>query len=151
MSFPVNLPGSAFHLTTEKDSAGDFVVDAISTDGGFHPRNVAIQTTMALVRFGALTPMEMANKLSWTPSRMVGLLNKGHFSQGADADITVVDPHSGEPVMSFVDGDPIMINGEVIGKGGRILVTVAAERTMSDSGVKYQVIDLAESKLYQNY
>jgi hypothetical protein len=44
-----------------------------------------------------------------------------------------------------------MINGEVIGNGGRILVTVAAERTMSDSGVKYQVIDLTESKLYQNY
>ena len=151
MSFPVNLPGSAFNLTTEKDSAGDFVVDAVSTDGGSHPRNVAIQTTMALVRFGALTPMEMSTKLSWTPSRMVGLLNKGHFSEGADADITVLDPHSGEPVMSFVDGDPVMVNGEVIGKGGRILVTAAAERTMSDSGVKYQVIDLAESKLYQNY
>jgi len=151
MSFPVNLPGSAFNLTTEKDSVGDFVVDAVSTDGGSHPRNVAIQTSMALVRFGAFTPMDMASKLSWTPSRMMGLLNKGHFSQGADADITVIDPDSGEPVMSFVDGDPIMINGEVIGKGGRILVTAAAERTMSDSGVKYQVIDLAESKLYQNY
>ena len=44
-----------------------------------------------------------------------------------------------------------MVNGEVIGNGGRILGTAAAERTMSDSGVKYEVIDLAESKLYQNY
>jgi len=63
----------------------------------------------------------------------------------------VIDPHSGEPVMAFVDGEPIMINGEVIGRGGRILVTAAAERTMSNSGVKYRIIDLAESKLYQNY
>ena len=83
MSFPVNLPSSAFKLTTAKNEAGEFIVDAVSTDGGCHPRNVAIQSSMALVKFGALTPLEMATKLSLTPARMMGLPNKGHFSEGA--------------------------------------------------------------------
>ncbi len=151
MSFPVNLPASAYHLTTAKDESGDFVVDAVSTDGGSHPRNVAIQSTMALVKFGALSPSDMANKLSWTPSRMLGLLNKGHFSEGADADITVIEPNSGKPIMSFVDGLPIMIDGKVVGKGGKMLVTAAAEKTMSDSGVNFEIIDLSLSKLYRGF
>ena len=151
MSFPVNLPASAYHLTTAKDESGDFVVDAVSTDGGSHPRNVAIQSTMALVKFGALSPSDMANKLSWTPSRMLGLLGKGHFSEGADADITFIDPNSGKPTMSFVDGLPIMIDGKVVGKGGKMLVTAAAEKTMSDSGVPFEIIDLSMSKLYKGF
>ena len=54
MSFPVNVPSSAFRLTTAKNESAEFIVDAVSTDGGSHPRNVAIQSTMALVQFGAL-------------------------------------------------------------------------------------------------
>ena len=115
MSFPVNLPSSAFRLTTAKNDAGEFIVDAVSTDGGCHPRNVAIQSSMALVKFGALTPLEMARKLSLTPARMLGLPSKGHFSEGADADITVIDPRTNEPTMSFVAGKPIMIDGHVVG------------------------------------
>ena len=123
MSFPVNLPSSAFRLTTAKNEAGEFIVDAVSTDGGCHPRNVAIQSSMALVKFGALTPLEMATKLSLTPARMLGLPSKGHFSEGADADITVIDPQTNEPAMSFVAGKPIMIDGHVVGRGGTLLVT----------------------------
>ncbi|MCH8207319.1 MAG: amidohydrolase family protein, partial [Chloroflexi bacterium] len=41
MSFPVNLPDSAFRLTTAKNGSGEFIVDAVSTDGGCYPRNVA--------------------------------------------------------------------------------------------------------------
>ena len=62
-------------LTTTKDLDGDFVVDAVASDGGSHPRNINIESTMALVRFGALSPVEMAIKLSWNPSRMFGLIN----------------------------------------------------------------------------
>ena len=86
LSFPVNLPRSAFLLTTAKDDDGDFVIDAVASDGGSHPRNINIESTMALVNFGALTPLEMAAKLSYNPSRMFGLLNKGHLSPGADGD-----------------------------------------------------------------
>jgi hypothetical protein len=151
MSFPVNLPMSAFRLTTARNNAGEFIVDAVSTDGGSHPRNVAIQSTMALVRFGALTPLEMATKLSWTPSRMLGLPNKGHFSEGADADITVLDPVAGVPVMSLVAGKPIMLNGRPLGSGGTLLVTSEGERAARDSGLPYQALDLSQSKLYEGF
>ena len=33
---------------------------------------------------------------------MMGLNEKGHFTPGADADITVLDPERGRAVMSFV-------------------------------------------------
>ena len=151
MSFPVNVPSSAFTLTTAKGDDGEFTVDAVSTDGGSHPRNVAIQSTMALVEFGALTPLEMAEKLSWTPARMMGLLNKGHFTPGADADITVLDPDRNAPVMSFVAGSMIMSDGRLTASGGTLLVTPEGESTVSQSGVPYQVVDLAESKLYEGF
>ena len=151
MSFPVNLPESAFRLTTAKNDSGDFIVDAVSTDGGCYPRNVAIQSTMALVQFGALTPLEMATKLSWMPARMLGLLNKGHFSLGADADITVLDPAVNEPVMSLVAGKLIMIEGRPVGSGGTLLVAPEGEAVAKESSLPYQVLDLSQSKLYEGY
>lgn len=151
MSFPVNLPSSAFELCTSKNESGEFIVDAVSTDGGSHPRNVAIQSTMALVQFKALTPLEMATKLSLTPAKMLGLVNKGHFSEGADADITILDPAINEPTMSFVAGKPIMINGHVVGKGGTLLVTPQGQKTAKDSGLPFQVVDLSNSKLYAGW
>ena len=151
MSFPVNLPSSAFRLATSKNAKGEFIVDAISTDGGSHPRNVAIQSTMALVQFGALTRLEMAYKLSLTPALMLGLKDKGHFSEGADADITVLDPSINEPVMSFVAGEPIMIAGQVVGTGGRLMVTPPGEAAARESGLPYQVLDLSQSKLYAGF
>ena len=148
MSFPVNLPSTAFKLTTAKNAQGEFIVNAVSTDGGCHPRNVAIQSSMALVKFNALTPLEMATKLSLTPARMLGLPSKGHFSEGADADITVINPETNEPAMSFVAGKPIMIDGHVVGSGGTLLVTQAGQRAAEASGLPYQVVDMADSKLY---
>ena len=151
MSFPVNLPSSAFELTAAKGADGEFAVDAVSTDGGSHPRNVAIESTMALVRFGALTPLEMAAKLSYNPARMMGLANKGHFTPGADADITVLDPERGRAAMSFVAGSPIMRGGESVATGGTLLITPAGETAAKESGLPYQVVDLAESKLYEGF
>ncbi len=148
MSFPVNLPSTAYKLTTAKNAQGEFIVNAVSTDGGCHPRNVAIQSSMALVKFNALTPLEMATKLSLTPARMLGLSNKGHFSEGADADITVINPETNEPAMSFVAGKPIMIDGHVVGSSGTLLVTAAGRRAADASGLPYQVVDMAGSKLY---
>lgn len=148
MSFPVNLPSSAFTLTTAKDDEGRFIVDAVSTDGGSHPRNVAIQTTMALVQFGALTPLEMADKLSFTPARMMGLTNKGHLTPGADADITVLDPDRNVPAMSYVAGKMIMNRGELTATGGTLLVTPDGERAAKQTGIPHQVVDLSQSKLY---
>ena len=152
MSFPVNLPSSAFELTAAKGRDGEFSVDAVSTDGGSHPRNVAIETTMALVRFGALTPLEMAVKLSYNPARMMGLAaSKGHFAPGADADITVLDPERGHAAMSFVAGSPIMRDGQPAAKGGTLLVTPPGEPAAKDSGLPYRVVDLSQSKLYEGF
>ena len=151
MSFPVNLPSTAFTLTTAQDESGRFIVDAVSTDGGSFPRNVAIESTMALVRFGAMTPLQMVEKLSWMPARMMGLNDKGHFTPGADADITVIDPERGKAVMSFVAGSMIMCRGEVVGKGGTLIVTSEGEAVARNSGMPYRVVDLSESKLYADY
>jgi len=151
MSFPVNLPTSAFRLVTAKNADAEFIVDAVSTDGGSHPRNVAIQSSMALVQFGALSPLEMAAKLSYVPARMLGLHSKGHFSEGADADITVLDPRVNEPIMSLVAGKLIMLDGRPIGAGGTLLVTPQGEQTAKDSGLPYEVLDLSTSKLYEGF
>lgn len=151
LSFPVNLPSTAFTLTTAKDASGDFVVDAVSTDGGSHPRNIAIESTAALVRFGALSPLEMASKLSWMPSRMFGLLDKGHFSPGADADVTVIDPERGKATIGIVAGSVIMRDGQVTGSGGTVLVAREGEKSAKGSGLPHQVVDLTSSKLYTGY
>ena len=151
MSFPVNLPSTAFSLTTARDESGRSIVDAVSTDGGSFPRNVAIESTMALVRFGAMTPLQMVEKLSWMPARMMGLNEKGHFTPGADADITVLDPERGRAVMSFVAGSMIMWRGESVGSGGTLIVTSEGEVAARNSGLPYRVVDLSGSKLYTDY
>ena len=151
LSFPVNLPQSAMLLTTTKDSDGDFVVDAVASDGGSHPRNINIESTMALVRFGALSPVEMAIKLSWNPSRMFGLINKGHFSEGADADVTIIDPDQGKAIATYVSGDPVLMDGEIHSKGGTLLVTEKGITPAKNSGLDYQVLDLDKSKLYKEF
>jgi len=151
LSFPVNLPQSAMLLTTAKDEDGDFVVDAVASDGGSHPRNINIESTMGLVRFGALSPLEMATKLSWNPSRMFGLFNKGHISEGADADITVIDPERGKAIRSFVAGVPVLADDDVMASGGTLLVTGAGKASAASSGLPYEILDLERSKLYEGF
>jgi hypothetical protein len=151
LSFPVNLPQSAMLLTMARDAEGDFVVDAVASDGGSHPRNINIESTMALVRFGSLSPSEMALKLAYNPSRMFGLLNKGHFSEGADADVTVIDPERGKATRTIIAGRPVLVDGEVVASGGTLLVTREGERAARKMGVGYEVVDLAKSKLYEGF
>ena len=93
----------------------------MASDGGSHPRNINIESTTALVQFGALSPLEMVEKLSYNPSRMFGLRNKGHFSPGADADVTVIDPAAGKAVRTFVAGRPVLVDGQVVQTGGTVL------------------------------
>ena len=106
---------------------------------------------MALVAFGALTPLEMAEKLSWAPARMMGLARKGHLTPGADADITVLDRERGRAAMSFVAGSLIMRKGRPLGKGGTLLVTESGAEYAANSGLPHEVVDLSESKLYAGF
>ncbi|MCH7982560.1 MAG: amidohydrolase family protein [Chloroflexi bacterium] len=151
LSFPVNPPTSAFTLATAKYDDGTFRVDAISTDGGSLPRNVAIERTMALVAFGALSMGEAVIKLSYTPSRMLGLLNKGHFAEGADGDITVVNPATGRASMSLVAGELIMFKGRAVGRGGTWLVLEEGRAAAESSGLPFEVMNLENSRLYENW
>ena len=151
ISFPVGLPQSAFNLTVAKDETGDFIIDAVATDGGWHPRNIAVERTWAMAKLGALTPLEMAAKLSWNPARMFGLTGKGHLSPGADADVTVVEPDTGRPSLGLASGEVIMREGRAVGAGGTLLVTKYGEAAAKNSGLGYQIVDLSRSKLYQGY
>jgi hypothetical protein len=151
LSFPVNPPTSAFTLATAKYDDGAFRVDAISTDGGSLPRNVAIERSMALVAFGALSMGEAVTKLSYTPSRMMGLLNKGHFSEGADADVTIVDLSSGRASMSLVAGKLIMYKGRAVGRGGTWLILEEGRSAAESSGLPFEVMDLENSQLYEHW
>lgn len=133
-SFPVNVPQSTFLCATSKDENGKFIVDAISTDGGSIPRNVAVRSGLALVRYAALTLEEFVRKVSTVPAQMFGMTSKGHLSVGADADVTVLDLAEGEPVMSLAKGRTIMIDGIVLGQQGTMITTAAGHKAVKAAG-----------------
>ncbi len=127
MSFPVNQPQSTFLCAVRKGKGGGFVVDAISTDGGGIPRNVAVEYGLALVKYRALTMNEFVSKVSTAGARMLGLKDKGHLGVGADADITVLDMREGKAAMTIVGGKVVMAHGVVYGTGGTIITTPRGE------------------------
>ncbi|MFH0848543.1 MAG: amidohydrolase family protein [archaeon] len=149
ISFPVNVPQSTFLCATSKDEKGEFIVDAISTDGGYIPRNIAVRSGLALVRYAALTLDEFVRKVSVVPAKMFGMTSKGHLGVGTDADVTVLDLAAGEPIMSFSKGHAIMIDGVVIGKQGTIITTVRGHKAVKAAGLDCDVVDLEESTFYK--
>ncbi len=148
VSFPVNRRSTAFLLATEKNEKGEFIVTALSTDGGGIPRNFLLSHGLSLLRFEALTLLEMAHKCCLAPARMLGLKNKGHLSVGADADLVVVDSNSHEAVLTVAAGKIIMINGLVVGRGGTIVTTERGKRALNQRGISAIVADLPQSLLY---
>ena len=148
VSFPVNSPQATFLCAVRKDRTGAFVVDAIGTDGGQTPRNVAVEYGLCLVRYQALTLAELVHKTSTAGARMLGLPAKGHLGLGADADITVLDLARGQAVMTIVGGRVIMAHGVVYGKGGTILTTPQGEAKVREYGYRYQIVHPKEMLLY---
>ena len=86
------------------------VIDVISTDHAPHGEEekkkgfaspfgiVGLETSAALtmtelVHKGVLTPMEMAERMSRTPARILGA-DKGSLAEGKCADITLIDPEA---------------------------------------------------------
>ena len=149
MSFPVNLPSTAFALTEARDDDNEFIVDAVASDGGVLPRNVNIEQTMAMVRFGAITPLEAVAKLSFNPAEMFGLHAKGRLSPGADGDVTIVDPASGSATTTLAGGKTVLRDGSIVGTGGTVLVTAAGESAARASGLEYAVLDVSQSRMYR--
>lgn len=103
-------------LRTEKDRQAllealrDDVIEVISTDHAPHSQEeksrsmleapfgiVGLETSVALtitelVDKGWITPMQMAEKMSGNPARIVHLDNKGSLRPGKDADVVIINP-----------------------------------------------------------
>ncbi len=140
-SFNVNPGIPRAWLAEAKREDGSFVVDAISTDGGVFTRNVILNNGLALVKMGIISLQEFVVKTTVNPARMLRLKQKGHFTEGADADITVYNFETQKPVAAFVAGEPILINGEVVGKSAIIICTERGRAAVEARGLKTIVVD----------
>lgn len=94
-----------------KAGLADGTLDCISTDHAPHAAEekakgmkdapcgiVGLETAVALaiselVRPGVLTPMQLAERMSATPARILGI-EKGDLGEGKAADITIIDPEA---------------------------------------------------------
>lgn len=144
VSFAVNPVEPRIRLAAAKRPDGSFVVDCISTDGGGIPRNVIIPMGMALLDLGALSWKEFVQKVSYNPSRMLGLVNKGSLAEGKDADITVINTQKRETEMTFIDGNICLHKGSVFGKGGKIITTKEGEAYVKSKGLDTIIINLED-------
>ena len=93
-----------------KAAIADGTIDCIVTDHAPHTKEdkevgfdgapfglIGLETSLALtitelVRPGVIDLPQMVDRMSSAPARIVGLANKGVIKQGADADITIIDP-----------------------------------------------------------
>lgn len=147
--FPVNLRYSALVCAMEKDCNGQFVVDAISSDGGAIPRNFILSHGILLIKFGGLTFLEFVRKVAWIPAKMFGLENKGHLTPGADADVIIVNPVNGQAEEVLINGDVCMASGIVFDLPGKILTTKRGAKHLENQGVPYEIIDLEKSLYFK--
>ena len=72
---------------------------------------------------------------------MLGLKEKGHLGEGADADITVLDQSSRDVLMTIVDGKIVMYRGFVMGKGSTILTTAMGKNAVESAGLKTVIME----------
>lgn len=149
VNFPVNTPESRLLCAVMKDAQGEFIIPAFASDGGAHPRNVSVRGAMSLVKTECLTPEEMVLKLSANPARMLGCPGKGHLSEGADADITGIDPRTGEPIYSIVGGKLVLWHGALVGSGTTVVTTELGAASVLSEGLPIQKVDMAKTMLYR--
>lgn len=138
VSFPVNPPGAAIAIALAKQE-GEFMVTALSTDGGAIPRNTTLRQALALVEFGALTLEELVMKACLKPAQMFGLNGKGHLTPGADADIVVVDPVQRTPTWVLARGHVIVRSDNVIGQGGWLATTPAGTKFLDAEQIPHEI------------
>lgn len=141
LSFNVNPALPRFHFATAKRQNSSFLVDAFCTDGGGIPRNVIISSGLSLVKLGALSLEEFVLKSSYSSAQFYGLTNKGHLSEGADGDITIIDLERQTPIFSFVKGKKILDKGKVVGQGGSMITSKQGERSILSSGLEAITVD----------
>jgi imidazolonepropionase-like amidohydrolase len=132
IGFPINPFESRVRLATARDERG-FTVAAIATDGGGISRNVTAEAGLALIALGGLTPAEFVLKASTAGAVALGLAAKGHLGHGADGDVTIIDAAHSRVAMTIANGEVVMRDGRVTGRGSRVLTppegVAAVERT----------------------
>lgn len=144
--FPVNAADARLMLASAKHGDGTFVVDAMSTDGGCIPRNVIIPMGLALVKFGAITLPEFVVKASLAAARHLRLADRGHFTEGAAADITVIDFERAKAVETVIGGSVNMKNGVLYGRGMTVITTERGKSAVEAAGYGSIVIDTASTE-----
>jgi dihydroorotase-like cyclic amidohydrolase len=149
VSFRVNPEIPKLRLASAKMDSGEFVVDCISTDGGGIPRNVTVEMGLSLVKLQVLSMPEFVIKTSRNPAEILGLKDKGHLSIGADADISVLDLTSQKAVMSLANGAVIMRDGQVCGRGCRMITTPAGAAEIRARGLQACVVDPEQTAFYR--
>ena len=90
-------------------------------------------TYTALVDTGILTPMQMAEKMSYNPARRIGELNRGDLSVGKLADIVIFDPEA----QYKVEPEQFASKGRNTPYAGRVLKGKVAA-TILEGRVVYQ-------------
>lgn len=142
LSFPVNPGLSRFYFATQKRDAEHFLSDSFCTDGGGIPRNVIVENGLLLVKFGAMTLMEFVLKSSRAAALLLGLESKGKLTEGADADITVIDYEKQKAVHAFSMGHATLLNGKAVGTGGTLLTTEQGRKAAQETGLTVRVADM---------
>ena len=142
--FPVNAAVSRLMLVQGKRDDGTFVVDAMSTDGGCIPRNVIVPMGINLVKFGAITLPEFVLKASLNAARHLHLADRGHLTEGARADLTVIDYEKAQAVATYVNGAVNMKNGVLYGADMTVITTERGVRAVEEKGYRAEVVNLSE-------
>lgn len=153
LAFPVNLRLTAFLQTCARvdaaggvgyEGAGDFVVDAISSDGGLW-RNVVLDQGLAMVQLGALSLADFVHKACRRPALLFGLEDKGRLGPGADADLIGVDLRRRRVHFTVAAGQIVYDGERVTGSGGTVLTTAEGVDALARRGVPHRVVDLTGS------
>jgi cytosine/adenosine deaminase-related metal-dependent hydrolase len=153
LCFPVNGRLTAFMQACARrdrdgnlcyDGPGEFVVDAICSDGGYW-RNVILDQGLALVEFGALTMPQLAHKTSRAPAALFGLKGKGRIEPGDDADVIAVDTARRSVRLTVAAGHVIFDGQRVVGSGGRVVTTEEGVAALRRRGIPCRTVDLADS------
>ena len=151
-NFKMNPPlRSRADVEALREALKNDVVDVIATDHAPHAEAeknrsmklaafgiVGLETSAALtytelVEKGVLTPMQMAEKMSYNPAKILGLAKKGSVSEEMDADLVVFDPKR----VYRIDKNTFLSKGKNTPFDGRE-VTGDVKYTLVDGEVVYE-------------
>jgi len=154
-NFKMNPPLRAKHdVEALKKGLKDGIIDVISTDHAPHAEKekncsmkdaafgiVGLETSAALtytelVDKKVLTPLEMVEKMSYNPAKILGFHDRGSVSAGMRADLVIFDPHR----EYLIDKDEFVSKGKNTPFQGRkvkgeVVYTIVDGRTVYEKNV----------------